>query len=858
MALQKNIKEVESTEAGFVANAAAKNDGFLTDVIGYPMIKRRGNDYDYWFPEKSRDELGTYTYYDKTVKDLTALNDCIVQRRLSSYGDADTYFDLSTDDQVVLNVGGVPFLTVAESGGAAVGTLGGNLALGANTISRDGAPNKGIGVSEGGIPTVTATAALSGDVRTVLRLYDDTAYEINNGVGNGAGINLYGKARDDGPYTNFGGIKISKENEILGNNSSSFYIQTRKQGSEPANALRLDSDQNGYIKGKLMVGSLTETPDNQLVVYNAGETDTFIQVANGATGSGSEAGLIIGVEADGDAVLRVGGGNLTLDAELYINNLPAKSDPTTTVLVPGPDGCVSTRTVAQIRSDIGAVSTSDPRLSDARVPINNDYYVQGTSSSRTTDAGSTDVNTYMQSGFYRATSTAPNLPIATNFGIIHTNHNASTPNAFQLASWWSDNRLYYRTKQNDTWKPWVELYHTGNLNPADYALVGHNHAIADVTSLQTALDGKQPLDSDLTAIAGLTHSNRHVMVSNGSSWIRRALEEADLPSLSISKITGLQTLLDGKEPAITGTGNKVLSIQADGTGVKTGSIYDDGNVVLIGKTTATGGYKLEVEGDAFINGNLHMGGNLALGANYLNYDGTANQGIVFTSSQQIIIKNTDGIALGDAKQMVSIREDTGNGDAGNGAGISFHGNDGVSATKLFGGIKAYKENSIAGDQNASVYIQTRANGSDPANALRLDSSQNGYIKNKLMVGSLDETPENQLVVYNAGATDTFIQVSNGVTGPGYGLKVGVEAAFGDAVLKVDYGRFLKFQCNHITGPIEMAVLRYTGTTLFNVDGNIQCDAFRLDQNPIAGTITPDKYIIINCNGTDYKIPVAAA
>ena len=90
MALQKNIKEVESTEAGFVANAAAKNDGFLTDVTGYPMIKRRGNDYDFWFPEKSRDELGTYTYYDKTVKDMTALNDCIVQRRLSSYGDADT------------------------------------------------------------------------------------------------------------------------------------------------------------------------------------------------------------------------------------------------------------------------------------------------------------------------------------------------------------------------------------------------------------------------------------------------------------------------------------------------------------------------------------------------------------------------------------------------------------------------------------------------------------------------------------------------------------------------------------------------------------------------------------------------
>jgi hypothetical protein len=37
-----------------------------------------------------------------------------------------------------------------------------------------------------------------------------------------------------------------------------------------------------------------------------------------------------------------------------------------------------------------------------------------------------------------------------------------------------------------------------------------------------------------------------VLISDGSTWTRRALEEADLPSLSISKITGLQSVLDGK------------------------------------------------------------------------------------------------------------------------------------------------------------------------------------------------------------------------------------------------------------------------------------------------------------------------
>jgi len=39
-----------------------------------------------------------------------------------------------------------------------------------------------------------------------------------------------------------------------------------------------------------------------------------------------------------------------------------------------------------------------------------------------------------------------------------TDH-ASNPSAFQLASRWDGNKLFYRTKENDTWRPWVELYH---------------------------------------------------------------------------------------------------------------------------------------------------------------------------------------------------------------------------------------------------------------------------------------------------------------------------------------------------------------------------------------------------------------
>ena len=47
--------------------------------------------------------------------------------------------------------------------------------------------------------------------------------------------------------------------------------------------------------------------------------------------------------------------------------------------------------------------------------------------------------------------------------------------------------------------PWAGV--TGK--PSTFAPSAHTHAIADVTGLQTALNAKQPLDADLTAIAAL-------------------------------------------------------------------------------------------------------------------------------------------------------------------------------------------------------------------------------------------------------------------------------------------------------------------------------------------------------------------
>lgn len=78
------------------------------------------------------------------------------------------------------------------------------------------------------------------------------------------------------------------------------------------------------------------------------------------------------------------------------------------------------------------------------------------------------------------------------------------------------------------------------------------------TATQTALDGKQPLDSDLTTIAGLTATTNNFIVSVASAWASRtpaqvkttlALDNVDNTSDANKPIsTATQTALDGKQP----------------------------------------------------------------------------------------------------------------------------------------------------------------------------------------------------------------------------------------------------------------------------------------------------------------------
>ena len=59
-----------------------------------------------------------------------------------------------------------------------------------------------------------------------------------------------------------------------------------------------------------------------------------------------------------------------------------------------------------------------------------------------------------------------------------------------------------------------------------YANITHTHAQSDITNLTTDLAAKQPLDADLTTIAGLTATTDNFMVATASAWASRTPAQA--------------------------------------------------------------------------------------------------------------------------------------------------------------------------------------------------------------------------------------------------------------------------------------------------------------------------------------------
>ncbi|MCW6003865.1 hypothetical protein K1W54_04610 [Micromonospora sp. CPCC 205371] len=108
-------------------------------------------------------------------------------------------------------------------------------------------------------------------------------------------------------------------------------------------------------------------------------------------------------------------------------------------------------------------------------------------------------------------------------------------------------------------------------------------AISQTTGLQTALDGRQPLDSDLTAIAALTPANDDVIQRKAGAWTNRTMPQlkADL-AITSSDIGAVPTsrLVNTTAPLTGGgdlTADRTLGVSV-GTSAGTVAAGDDSRI----------------------------------------------------------------------------------------------------------------------------------------------------------------------------------------------------------------------------------------------------------------------------------------
>jgi len=100
-----------------------------------------------------------------------------------------------------------------------------------------------------------------------------------------------------------------------------------------------------------------------------------------------------------------------------------------------------------------------------------------------------------------------------------------------------------------------------------------------------------------------------------------------------------------------------------------------------------------------------------------------NVGIGTTNPSTPLSIYADSIALGDARSLATLIDETALG-AGVGGGISFGGHMTSTGFTQFANIKGSKDNANSGENGGSLIFSTRTNGADPAERMRIDSSGN--------------------------------------------------------------------------------------------------------------------------------------
>lgn len=197
---------------------------------------------------------------------------------------------------------------------------------------------------------------------------------------------------------------------------------------------------------------------------------------------------------------------------------------------------------------------------------------------------------------------------ATNFLVQDANGKVSS---YLLASVTDHNVL--RAKITDLWA--APFWENIPDKPSTFTPGVHTHLIADVSNLQTTLNGKQPLDADLTAIAALsstgipvrtasnTWTQRSIAISGNGIAISNGNGVSGNPTLSLSIGTGATQVAAGNH---LHTGIYASTIHthaiADVTSLQTtldGKQSLDATLTALAGLNSTAGFIYQTGADAF-------------------------------------------------------------------------------------------------------------------------------------------------------------------------------------------------------------------------------------------------------------------